>query len=302
MATVEQTTDTPTKEERQHFTSSFMTNLDKEEAEIDKELDELIAIRQGKEPEDDSAESGDGEELTKEEETWKSRYGDLRRHNQKQLDGHKAEVDTVKADMAKLRGQLEKAPELPQSEAEVEEFIKTNPDVAHIFKKMIVQEMAGKQEEIDEKLEKMENERRKNAEENAHAKLILKHPNLSTLQESDEFHAWVKALPQIMIDALYNNNEDWESASRVIDLYKAEHEAPKKRKSAKSEDSRAAAESTEPGQRASEPTKPEGKSKPKYTESIVEKMKLEDYEANEEAIHEAMQDPAFYDLRRSGAR
>ena len=52
--------------------------------------------------------------------------------------------------------------------------------------------------------------------------LVTKHPDFSTLRESDDFHVWAKNQPEEIQGWIYKNPDNASLASRAIDLYKAD--------------------------------------------------------------------------------
>ena len=101
------------------------SNQDKIERE-EKELEELLTESS------DSEETEEVEEAPKsaEEKTFKKRYGDLRRHNQKQTDELQAKVKQLET---QLDASTKEAIKLPKSEQEIEAWAEQYPDVAGII-------------------------------------------------------------------------------------------------------------------------------------------------------------------------
>ena len=58
--------------------------------------------------------------------------------------------------------------------------------------------------------------------EKAEVELMKAHPDFGEIRNSDEFHNWAEEQPKWVQDALYENDTDARSASRAIDLYKAD--------------------------------------------------------------------------------
>ena len=56
----------------------------------------------------------------------------------------------------------------------------------------------------------------------AEVELITAHPDFGEIRDDDAFHDWVDEQPKWVQDALYENADDSRSASRAIDLYKAD--------------------------------------------------------------------------------
>lgn len=157
------------------------------------------------------------EELKPEEDTYKKRYGDLRRHEQKLR-------DTIKELEAKNKELEEetKAPKWvpPKNPEELEAFKAENPDAADFM-----ETIAHAQFQRDtEKLTKLQEELKATTEslsiEKARSVLLMAHPDWDEIKETDEFHEWAQNQSKLIQDAIYNNPDDGASAASAISLYK----------------------------------------------------------------------------------
>lgn len=234
---------------------------DEQEEVLEEEVQEVV---ESKEP------------LPKEEETFKKRYSDLRRHSQKLADDLK-EAQSAIAELKKQKT----SPGLPTAE-EAEEWAKSNPKAAAIIRAIAMGENASTSEELNsikDKLNRAEQE----------ARIFKVHPDFEVVTGEDEFHDWAEQQPQSVQKLIYSNAAD--DVIWAIGQYKKEKktETPNpKKEAAKAVSSKSS--SAEP--------KTEGKGR--FTESMVSKMSMQEYEKNEAAIQEAMRSGAFvYDL--SGA-
>ena len=131
--------------------------------------------------------------------------------------------------------------------------------------------------------------------EKAEAELMRLQPDFEDIRATDDFHNWVEDQPKWVQDALYDNDSDAMSASRAIDLYKADMGITTKKKSSKSKEAAKAI-----GARA-ERSSPEGdESKSYIKESDVNKMTAHQYEKRADEIGEAIRTGKFiYDLSGS---
>ena len=227
--------------------------------------------------------------LSKEEQSFKKRYGDLRRH---MADKDKKTEERIKA----LESQLSKATRnelvLPKSEDEIAEWAKKYPDVAGIVETIADKKARERSSDLDKRLENIEKMRVEAAKEKAEAELMKLHPDFSQIREDDKFHDWADEQPKWVQDALYNNVDDAKSVARVIDLYKIDAGIVNKRG-----DKKSAASAVNTRSKAS-PTADESNNY--IRESQVDKMSDKEYAKNQEAIMEAMRTGKFvYDL--SGA-
>jgi len=228
-------------------------------------------------------------EQSGEEETFKKRYGDLRRHMQETLREKDKQIAEVKEQLSTAtKAQIK----FPKSEEEVASWVKKYPDVAKIIdtiaQKRVLEgvEMARKDtdrvKELEDKLNRTEAEK------------VLKalHPDFDKIRADSRFHDWVAQQPGYIQDALYKNNTDAKAAARAIDLYKAD------RAKVSGTSKKSAASSVTKGGTQASPTQ----GKAKFTESAVAKMSTAEYERNEAAIMDAMREGNFeYDLS-AGAR
>ena len=267
----------------------------------EEELQELLkAKEQGEQPAEEVKEVSDAKEadetksedkaLSKEEQSFKKRYGDLRRH---MADKDKKTEERIQA----LEDQLSKAAKnelvLPKSEDEIAEWTKKYPDVAGIVETIADKKARERSSDLDKRLENIETMRVEAVKEKAEAELMKLHPDFSEIREDDKFHDWAEVQPKWVQDALYENVDDAKSVARVIDLYKIDAGITTK----KGDNKKSAASVVNTRSKAS-PTADESNNY--WRESQVDKMSDKDYATNQEAIMEAMRSGKFvYDL--SGA-
>jgi len=246
--------------------------------DLEKSIEQDIAAQQSAEPEIEA--------VGAEEETFKKRYGDLRRHTQTLLQQKDQEIANVRQQLeTAAKGQIR----FPKTDEEIDAWSKKYPDVAKIVD-TIAQKRAGEVmdglRQGEERLRKLETQlTRKDAEQ----QLLRMHPDFAQIRQDPAFHEWVQLQPSNIQDALYKNNTDARAAARAIDLYKID---TKKSKSS----NKSAAQAVGP----TSSTPPPANGNFKYSESMVDKMSSADFAKHEEAIIEAMSSGKFlYDL--SGA-
>jgi hypothetical protein len=266
----------------------------------EEELQELLkAKEQGDNPAEEVKEASapeKGEETTKEDEnlskeelSFKKRYGDLRRH---MASKDKETEERIKA----LEDQLSKATRnelvLPKSDDEIAAWTKKYPDVAGIVETIADKKARERATDLDKRVQDIEKMRVDAVKEKAEAELIKLHPDFIEIREDDKFHDWADEQPKWVQDALYENVDDAKSVARVIDLYKIDAGIKGKKS-----DSKSAASAV--GTR-SKTTPPSDDSNNNWRESQIEKMSDKEYAKNQESIMEAMRTGKFvYDL--SGA-
>jgi len=271
------------------FANRKYTNEEKrerEEAELAELLEQQKLAKEGKVEEQEEEEP-----TSAEEKTFKKRYADLRRHQQKQAEEFKAELDAMKR-------QLEQATKnemkLPKSDEDIEQWAADYPDVAAIVETIAMKKAREQSTALEERLKVIDEMQISATKEKAEAELMRLHPDFDQIRDSDEFHTWADDQPKWVQDALYDNDNDARSAARAIDLYKADMGiSTKKAKSDKD-----AAKSVATKNSRSKPQEDDTGSFIK--ESVVQKMSPQEYEKRADEIMEAIRSGKFvYDVSGS---
>ena len=226
--------------------------------------------------------------LSKEEESFKKRYGDLRRHMQEKEQEYKLEIEKIKAQLDKsAKNELV----LPKSEEEIAAWAKKYPDVAAIVEAIADKKANERATDLDKRLKEIEELRTQAKKDKAEAELMSLHPDFVEIRAADEFHEWAESQPKWVQDALYENVDDARSVARVIDLYKADKGIAKQ----KSTSADKAAASSVNAKTRNTPEADESKSY--FRESQVNKMSTKEYEKNADAIMDAIRSGKFvYDV------
>ena len=268
------------------------TNQERIEQE-ERELQELMnpTDEQGEEAEE-VAET-ESEPTSAEERTFKKRYGDLRRHSQKQKEEYEERLANLER---QLQESTKKEIKYPSSETELTEWMQQYPDVAKIVETIALKKADERASEFEGRFKEVEDMKLQAKREKAEAELMRLHPDFDDIREADEFHDWVEEQPEWVQNALYDNDTDGRAAARAIDLYKADKGIEKKKaKKPSAKDSAAANVTTKGG---SAPSESQGAGK--IYESQVNKMDAQTYEKNQDAILEAMRTNNFvYDISGS---
>ena len=226
--------------------------------------------------------------LSKEEESFKKRYGDLRRHMQEKEQEYKLEIEKIKAQLDKsAKNELV----LPKSEEEIAAWAKKYPDVAAIVEAIADKKASERSSDLDKRLKEIEELRVQAKKDKAEAELMSLHPDFVEIRGADAFHEWAEAQPKWVQDALYENVDDARSVARVIDLYKADKGIAKQ----KTTSSDKAAASSVNAKTRNTPEADDSKSF--FRESQVNKMSTKEYEKNADAIMDAIRSGKFiYDV------
>ncbi len=266
---------------------------------IEQDEAELEALINGTAPQSTQADTAEDsveakpaeqdEKLSKEEQTYKKRYGDLRKH-MNELNARIKELEKAPAASAQ-------ALTPPKSEADVEAWMRKYPDVAAIVEAIADKKASAKFASADDRLRRID-EMTAEAERQKHeSEIRAVHSDFDDLRSSDEFHTWAEEQPKWVQDALYENDEDPRSVIKVIDLYKYENGLDTRgRKNA----ARNAA-SAVVTKRSRTDVDADGNGKTIY-ESQVSSMSPQEYEKRQDEIMEAIRSGNFvYDVS-GGAR
>ena len=225
-----------------------------------------------------------------EEESFKKRYGDLRRHMQQKESHWQAQLD-------KMQSQLDSATreqiKFPKTDEEIDQWTKKYPDVAAIIDTIARKRAAELMSEGEKRLEKVEKMREDLVRKEAEQELMRLHPDFSEIRMDPAFHEWAQNQSKFVQDALYRNNTDAKAAAEAIDLYKYHKGIAARKKGA---DKGAASSVTTRG------GTPATTGKKRFSESQVAKMSDAEYAQNEDAIFDSMRKGEFvYDIS-GGAR
>jgi len=252
----------------------------------EEELEELMKAREGEETEEVEAEP-----TSAEEKTFKKRYSDLRRHQQKQAEEFKTELAALKS---QLESATKKEMKLPKSDEDIEQWAADYPDVAAIVETIAMKKAREQSSALEERLKAIDEMQNSATKEKAEATLMQMHPDFDEIRDSDDFHEWAEEQPKWVQDALYENDNDARSAARAIDLYKADKGISKE----KPKSDKAAAKSVSTKNSRSKPQEEESSTYLK--ESQVQKMSPQQYEKMSDEIMEAIRSGKFiYDVSGS---
>jgi len=263
-----------------------------EEAEMAK-LD--AAQEEGGEPQEEQSESVAKEQQldakepdTGEERTYKKRYDDIR----KLQSNTAAELKAIKAQLENAKEQGIVRP--PKSDEDIQAWADKYPDVAAIVETIAEKKAQEKFSFAEDRLRQIDEMSEEANRSKSMDAIRESHSDFDDLKESDEFHDWAGEQPKRVQDALYENQDDPRSVVRVIDLYKVDKglDTKSRKKSSK------AAASAVVTKRSSKPS--EAETEVSFTESMISKMSMKEFEKNQDAIMEAQRTGKFiYDL--SGA-
>ena len=275
-------------EKKVAFANRKYTNEEKRRME-EEELEQLIKEQRGEAEQNDEPQETEPESA--EEKTFKKRYADLRRHQQKQAEEFKEEIERLKA---QLNSATKKEMKLPKSDADLESWMKQYPDVAAIVETIAIKKAKEQADSLEERMKAIDDMQYNAKKEKAEAELMRLHPDFDEIRENDDFHTWAEEQPKWVQEALYENDTDAKAAARAIDLYKADMGITSK----KSPSNKDAAKSVNTRNSRSKPQDDESSSY--LRESQVQKMSPQEYEKRSDEIMEAIRTGKFiYDMSGS---
>lgn len=271
------------EEELEALLSGENQNESEEEAEED--VVEEVTNKAAAEPEEED------KSLSSEEQSFKKRYGDLRRHSQEK-------ERKLQEQITALEGRLDKAEgmkELPATDEELEAWATQYPDAARIVETLAAKKVEQSKQQDSKRLEQIEAQHEEVKRVKAESEIRNSHADFDDLRASDEFHSWVEDQPTWIQDALYKNENDAVAVIRVLDLYKVDTGQTVAQKKIKAKELASEV-------KVKEQTEIDADDKPTYSESQIQKNSDKWYEKHESAIMAAMQDGRFnYDMS-GGAR
>jgi hypothetical protein len=273
------------------FVNRKSANSDRIEQD-EKELKELLEEKENVNKEStEEVEAQEAEPVNAEEKSFKKRYGDLRRHQQTKEKEYESRIKALEEQLAESTKSEIK---LPKSDEDIEAWAKQYPDVAGIVETIAIKKAREEAQGLEDAKKEIKEMKTATAREKAEVELMRAHPDFGEIRDSDDFHNWAEEQPKWVQEALYENDTDARSASRAIDLYKADMNITTK----KPVSTKDAARSVDSRSSRDEP-KVDGK-EGTFTESQVAKMTTQQYEKASDQIMEAIRTGKFiYDMSGS---
>ena len=257
----------------------------------EEELKELLAERSDEEQAAEVQAKEDAVPDTAEERSYKKRYADLRRGSQKAKEDLEDRINKLET---QLKQSTEQEMRLPKSDEDIDAWANQYPDVAAIVETIAIKKAREQQAGLEDKVKEIDDMRETASRERAEVELLKIHPDFGEIRDSDDFHNWAEEQPKWVQDALYENDNDARSASRAIDLYKADMNISTKKPS----NNKDAAKSVNTRNTRSQPNNTDNNTK--LSESKVNKMSSKEYEKHQDEIMEAIRSGNFiYDISGS---
>ena len=263
--------------------SVYNEKIKKEEEELKELMDEQKEEVKDKE---EAQKPKPEAELSDEEKSFKTRYGDVRRHLAAKEKQYNAKIKELEEKL----GQTEKLVP-PKSEEELAAWAEKYPDVAGMVETIADKRAKQMFDKANIQLEELSKAKEEATRSRAENEIREAHSDFDQLRDSDEFHNWVEEQPKWVQNALYEDTDDAASVVRVLDLYKVDNGLTRSDRKSKT---KAAASLVDRGSKAKVDV---DESSGRIKESDVEKMSAKEYEKNAESIHEAMKSGKFvYDI------
>ena len=264
--------------------SRVRERVKEDEAELQQMIEERDGAEKVKAVEDE-------EPANAEEKSYKKRYADLRRGSQKAKEDLETRISTLESQLKQSTAQ---EMQLPKSDEDIDAWAKEYPDVAAIVETIAIKKAREQQAGLADRVKEIDEMRESATRDRAEVELLKVHPDFNDIRDSDEFHEWAEEQPKWVQDALYENENDARSASRAIDLYKADMNIKTKKPS----NSKDAAKSVNTRNTRSQPDSTANNTK--MSESKVNKMTSKEYEKHQDEIMEAIRGGNFiYDISGS---
>lgn len=185
-----------------------------EEVEAEEESSEEVTETPVEKPVESEEEEESDENLSREEKSFKKRYGDLRRHM----------ADKEKEWKEQMESQASAPLRAPSSDEDIEAWAEKYPDVAAIVETIASKKANEKFAVAEERLREYDEAAYEVERTKAETTIRKSHSDFDELRDSDKFHDWVEDQPKWVRDALYENSDDAASVIRVIDLYKVDND------------------------------------------------------------------------------
>ena len=248
------------------------------------EVSDASDTKQEKAKEETEASESD-EGLSREEKSFKKRYGDLRRHMSDKEKDWQEKFDSLEA---RMKGE-NIIP--PKSDEDIEAWASEHPDVAGIVETIAARKAKELFSKAETRLQQLDEVNNETMRKSAEATILQSHSDFITIRESDSFHDWAEEQPKWVQDAVYENADDPRSVVRVIDLYKVDKGLTKEDKKA---GKKAAASMVS---RTSKTKVDADEANGQIRESDVARMSSKEFEENQDNINLAMRNGKFvYDI------
>ena len=269
--------------------SNYKDKIKKDEEELKQLMEEQSKPKEEEKVEEKTEEVKPEVELSDEEKSFKTRYGDMRRHLAAKEKEYNAKIKELEDKLGETKKLVP-----PKSDEDLQAWVDRYPDVAGMVETIADKRAKQMFDKANIQLEELNKAKEEATRSRAENEIRKAHEDFDQLRDSDQFHNWVEEQPKWVQNALYENTDDAASVVRVIDLYKVDNGLTRSDKKNKT---KAAASLVDRGSKAKvDPTE----SSDKIRESDIAKMSDAEYAKNADKITEAHRSgKIIYDLSGS---
>ena len=269
--------------------SKYKDKIKKDEEELKQLMEEQSKPKEEEKVEEKTEEIKPEVELSDEEKSFKTRYGDMRRHLAAKEKEYNAKIKELEDKLGETKKLVP-----PKSDEDLQAWVDKYPDVAGMVETIADKRAKQMFDKANIQLEELNKAKEEATRSRAENEIRKAHEDFDQLRDSDQFHNWVEEQPKWVQNALYENTDDAASVVRVIDLYKVDNGLTRSDKKNKT---KAAASLVDRGSKTKvDPTE----SSDKIRESDIAKMSDAEYAKNADKITEAHRSgKIIYDLSGS---
>jgi len=256
--------------------SKYKDKIKKDEEELKQLVEEQSKPKEEEKVEEKTEEVKPEVELSDEEKSFKTRYGDMRRHLAAKEKEYNAKIKELEDKLGETKKLVP-----PKSDEDLQAWVDKYPDVAGMVETIADKRAKQMFDKANIQLEELNKAKEEATRSRAENEIRKAHEDFDQLRDSDQFHNWVEEQPKWVQNALYENTDDAASVIRVIDLYKVDNGLTRSDKKNKT---KAAASLVDRGSKTKvDPTE----SSDKIRESDIAKMSDAEYAKNADKITEA---------------
>ena len=256
--------------------SKYKDKIKKDEEELKQLVEEQSKPKEEEKVEEKTEDVKPEVELSDEEKSFKTRYGDMRRHLAAKEKEYNAKIKELEDKLGETKKLVP-----PKSDEDLQAWVDKYPDVAGMVETIADKRAKQMFDKANIQLEELNKAKEEATRSRAENEIRKAHEDFDQLRDSDQFHNWVEEQPKWVQNALYENTDDAASVIRVIDLYKVDNGLTRSDKKNKT---KAAASLVDRGSKTKvDPTE----SSDKIRESDIAKMSDAEYAKNADKITEA---------------
>ena len=198
--------------------SKYKDKIKQDEEELKQLMEQQGKPQEEQKVEEQTEEAKPEVELSDEEKSFKTRYGDVRRHLA-------AKEKEYNAKIKELEDQLGHTKKLvpPKSDEDLKAWVDQYPDVAGMVETIADKRAKQMFDRANIQIEELSKAKEEATRSRAENEIRKAHSDFDELRDSDKFHNWVEEQPKWVQNALYENTDDAASVVRVLDLFKVDN-------------------------------------------------------------------------------